>query len=205
MKSSRKLRLVIIIALALLASLVVLIVLRSRPDDLDESVATSVSDTSPGPSFQLRVVMPRAGLPLGGILPDAFVKKFDGTPRELRLDHTSPGAQIVSVENNRLEFKADNGWAFIIERDGAGRIARGTHLVFPTGLGGNRVKLDCRPADPTTGEFQSSTRPGSGELSGRFVVELANCENAESGKTSNWPPAPLTVRGSFNGLPRGVR
>jgi hypothetical protein len=36
---------------------------------------------------------------------------------------------------------------------------------------------------------------------GRFLVELAACKNAESGKAIEWPPAPLTVRGSFNGLP----
>jgi len=205
MKTPIKISLVVIVVLALLACLVVLVVLRSGSDDLEESFATSISDTSQGPSFQVRVVMPRLGLPLGGILPDAFVKKFDGTPRELRLDHTSPGAQIGSVESNRVELKADGGWAIFIEGDGAGHIASGTHLVFPTGLGGNRVKLDCRPADPAVGSFQTITRTGSGELSGRFVVELPKCENAETGRSTNWPPAPLTVRGSFNGLPRSGR
>ena len=91
----------IIIALALLACLVVL---RSRPD---EPVGASVSETSRGPSFEVRVVMPRSGLPLGGILPDWLVAKLDGTPRELRFDHTSRGAQIGSVENDRLELRAD--------------------------------------------------------------------------------------------------
>jgi hypothetical protein len=51
------------------------------------------------------------------------VKKFDGTPRELRLDHTSPGAQIGSVGNNCFELSADGGWAFSIE---------------PTAVGGSR-------------------------------------------------------------------
>ncbi|HYN24375.1 MAG TPA: hypothetical protein VES69_04965, partial [Pyrinomonadaceae bacterium] len=142
MKTSMKTSL-IIIALALVACLVCLVWLASRPD---EPVAESVSDTSQGPSFEVRVVMPRSGLPLGGILPDALVEKLDGTPRELRFDHTSRGAQIGSVENDRLELRAD-GWALFIETDGEGRITPGTHLVFPLGLGGRRVRLDCRPAD----------------------------------------------------------
>jgi hypothetical protein len=36
-----------------------------------------------------------------------------------------------------------------------------------------------------------------------FLVELATCENADSRKTIEWPPAPLTVRGNFEGLPQG--
>lgn len=148
--------------------------------------------------------MPRGGLPLGGILPDSLVKKYDLTPRELRFDHTSPGAKIGSVEHDRLELSAD-GWELFIETDGEGQVAPGTHLVFPTGLGGRQVRLNCRPADRATGFLRTTTRAGSDELDGRFLVELAICKNAESGKTINWPPAPLTLRGSFVGLPHGRR
>lgn len=193
-----------IIALALLAGLVVLM-LRSRSDQPDEPVRASVSNTSPGSSFEVRVVMPRSGLPLGGILPDWVVRKFDGTPSELRFDHTSPGAEIGSVENNRIELSAEGGWDLSIVTDSAGRITPETHLVFPLGLGGNRVRLRCRPAHPGVGNLHTTTRPGSDELSGTFLVELSTCENTESGKTTNWPPAPLTVRGSFAGLPQRRR
>lgn len=194
----------IIMALALVACLACLVWLGSRPDEPHEPGGVSVSDTSRGPSFEVRVVMPRSGLPLGGILPDALVEKLDGTPRELRFDHTNRGAQIGSVENDRLELRADD-WDLFIETDGEGRITPGTHLVFPLGLGGRRVRLDCRPADRATGHLHTTTRAGSDELGGRFLVELATCENAESGKATNWPPAPLTVRGSFEGLPHGRR
>ena len=122
-------------------------------------------------------------------------------PRELRFDHTSPGVEIVSVEHDRLELNAD-GWDLFIETDAEGRVSPGTHLVFPLGLGGRRVRLDCRPADRATGYLRTTTREGSDELDGRFLVELANCKNAESGKTTDWPPAPLTVSGSFVGLPQ---
>ena len=67
------------------------------------------------------------------------------------------------------------------------------------------MRLDCRPADRATGYLNTTTRAGSDKLGGRFLVELAICKNAESGKTINWPPAPLTVRGSFVGPPHGRR
>ncbi len=192
----------IIIALALLACLVV--VLSSRPDEPDEPIGASVSETSRGPSFEVRVVVPRGGLPLGGILPDWFVRRHDLTPRELRFDNTSRGAHIGSVGHDRLELRAD-GWELYIETDGGGRVDPGTRLVFPLGLGGRRLRLDCRPADRATGYLSATTRTGSDELDGRFLVELATCKNAESGKTTNWPPAPLTVSGSFVGLSHGRR
>ncbi|MCM3870719.1 MAG: hypothetical protein ND895_08505 [Pyrinomonadaceae bacterium] len=200
MKTSVKTSL-IIIALALVACLVGLFWLGSRPDDPSETFAESVSNVSREPSFEARVIVPRSGLPFGGILPDSLVKKFDGTPRELRIDHTSPGAQIGSVEPGRLELSAD-GWDLLIETDGDGGIAPGTRLVFPLGLGGRRLRLDCRPADRATGYFRATKRAGSTDLGGSFIVELATCKNAESGKTTNWPPAPLTVRGSFVGPAR---
>src|SRR5882724_2738677 len=120
MKTSMKTSL-IIIALALLACLAWLVWLGSRPDEPDETVAASVSEISRGPSFEVRVVVPRGGLPLGGILPDWFVRKHDLTPRELRFDHTSRGAEIVSVEHDRLELSAD-GWDLFIETDAEGRV-----------------------------------------------------------------------------------
>jgi hypothetical protein len=200
MKKSMKTSL-LIIALALVACLAGVVWLGSRPDD---SVAESVLDTSQGPAFEVRVVMPRSGLPLGGILPDWIVRKHDLTPRELRFDYTSPGAQIVNVGPDRLELGAD-GWDLLIETDAEGRITSGTHLVFPLGLGGRRVRLSCQPADRANGYLRTTTRAGSAELGGSFLVELATCKNAESGKTINWPPAPLTVRGSFVGPPDGRR
>ena len=92
-------------------------------------------------------------------------------------------------------------WYFFIENDGERGVAAGTRLVFPLALGGRHVTLRCRPADRSTGFLHTTTRSGSDELDGALVVELATCENAESGKVVNWPPAPLTVRGRFDDLP----
>ena len=193
MKKSIKISL-IVIALVLLGGLVMLM-LRSKADDV---VGESVLDTSQGPAFEVQVVVPRGGLALFGILPDWVVKKHNLTPRELGFDHTSPGARIGSIGHDRIELNAD-GWELLIETDGEGRVAPGTHLVFPTGLGGRKVRLNCRPADRANGYLSSTTRAGSDDLSGRFLVELAICKNADSEKTINWPPAPLTLRGSFAG------
>jgi len=200
MKPSMKIW-VIIIALALVACLAWLVWRGSRPD---EPITESVLDTSGGPAFTVRVVVPRGGLPLGGILPDWFVKKHDLTPRELRFDHTSPGARIGVVRPDWLELTAD-GWDFFIETDGEGRVAPETHLNFPLGLGGRQVRLNCQPASPATGYLRTTARAGSERLDGRFLVELAICKNPVSGKTTNWPPAPLTVSGSFADLPPGRR
>lgn len=188
----------IIIALALLACLVVI---GSRPD---ETAAASVSETSRGPSFEVRVVVPRLGLPLFGILPEPLVARFDLIPRELGFDHASRGAEIGSVGHDRLELRAEGGWDLSIETDGEGRVAPGTRLELPLFFEEAQRRLRCRPADHATGYLRTTTPAGAGELGGRFLVELATCENAETGKAIEWPPAPLIVTGSFEGLPHGA-
>ncbi|MEA2203731.1 MAG: hypothetical protein QOE77_507 [Blastocatellia bacterium] len=198
MKTSMR-KSLIIIALALLVGLVCLLWLASRSNETNDMPADNLSNTSQGPAFEVRVIVPRSGLPLGGILPDWVLKKYDLTPRELQFDQTGRGARIVSVGNNRLEISADV-WNLLIEIDDQGRIAPATHFVFPIKLGGRNLRLSCQPADPATGYLGTTKHAGSDELGGRFLVELATCKNADSGKTTNWPPAPLTLRGSFAGL-----
>lgn len=197
MKASIKTSL-IVIAVALVVGLVGLVWFLSRSEETDETFAERESNTSGTSAFEVRVIMPRAGLPLGGILPDALVRKLDGTPSQLRFDHTSPGAWMGNVDAGSLELKAD-GWDLLIETEADGKVGPGTRLVFQMGLGGRQVTLNCRPSDPVIGSLITSSQPGSDNIGGRFVVELATCRNAESGKTTNWPPAPLTVRGSFVG------
>lgn len=197
MKKSIK-RTVIIIALAVLVCVFGLVWFGSGPDQTDQLVGESVSNISRGPSFEVHVVVPRLARPLGGILPDWVVKKMDGTPGEMRFDHTSRGAQFGSVGRDRVELKADD-WEFVIETDAGGRITPATQLVFPLALGGRDVRLNCRPADPPIGSLVTTPRAGSDEIVGRFLVELATCKNAESGKAIEWPAAPLTVSGRFVG------
>ena len=205
MKKSIKTSL-IIIALALVVFLVCLVWLAARPD---EPVASSASDTSRGASFEVNVERPRMDRPFGGILPTKLEAKLFGG--ELRFDHASHGAKIGSVGPNRLELSAD-GWDLLIETDGEGRVAPGTRLVFPIEIAEKLYSLRCRPADPAKGYLRAITRPGSDVLDGRFLVELARCEDAKTGKILDteaganpgdaWPSAPLTLRGSFEGLPQ---
>jgi hypothetical protein len=187
----------IIITLALLAGLIVLGLQR------DEPVASNVSDTSRGPSFEVHVEKPRLARFLFGILPTKLEEKLfkDG---ELQFDNASRGAKIGSVGHDRLELSAD-GWDLFIKTDGKGGVAPETRLVFPIKLAERQRTLRCRPADGASGYLHTTTRAGSDELDGRFLVELATCQNAETGKVIEWPPAPLTVRGSFEGLPHGRR
>jgi hypothetical protein len=192
----------VIIALALLAGLVWL---GLRPDEPD----ASVSGTSRGPTFEVHVEKPRMDRFLGGILPTKIEGKLLGG--ELRFDHASRGAQVGSVGHDRLELRAD-GWDLLIETDGEGRIAPGTRLMFPIEIAEVRRTLRCRPADRANGYLRTTTRASSDVLDGNFLVELAACVNAETGKILDteaggnpgdaWPSSPLTLRGSFAGLPQ---
>lgn len=203
----------VIIVLVLLACLVLI---GSRPQ---EPVAASVSESSRGPSFEVRVVFPRLNRPLAGILPESFVARRGGIPREVRFDHASRGAEIGSVGPDRLELRAE-GWDLSIETDGEGRVAPETYLELPIDRSDGVWRLRCRPgssrpgalwrwlprsasADRAPDDLRTTTRAGGGEQDGSFLFELATCENAESGKAVEFPAAPLTVSGSFEGLPHG--
>lgn len=206
MKKSIKTSL-IVIALALLACLVGLVWFVTRSDD---PVRASVSDISQGTSFEVHVERPRMDRFLGGILPTRLENKLIGG--ELRFDHASPGARIGSVGQDRIELSAE-GWDLLIEIDEEGRIAPGTRLVFPMELAEVKRTLRCRPADHPVGFLRTTPRASSGandhRLEGSFLVELAKCENAETGKIIDteaggnpgqaWPSSPLTLRGSFSG------
>jgi len=195
MKTSMKASLIIIPALALLTCFIWLV---SQPD---KPVAPGISDTSRGPSFEVHVEKPRLARFLFGILPIKLEAKLfgNGGYLETAFDHTSRGARSGSVGHDRLELSAD-GWNLFIETDGKGRVAPGTRLVFPIELAEKQRTLRCRPADEAVGYLHATTRTGSDVLDGRFLVELATCVNAETGQAIEWPPAPLTVRGRFEGL-----
>ena len=75
--------------------------------------------------------------------------------------------------------------------------------MFPLDLGGRRVRLHGRPADRDGGYLRTTTLAGADEVGGLFLVRFAPCKNADSGKAIEWPSAPLTVRGTFERLPKG--
>ena len=173
--------------LVALTAVVGLVVIRSRPDE----PAGAGSPASPrGPSFEVRVVKPLSARPLFGLLPTADPK----------FDHASPGARTGRVGRDRVELLAD-GWDLSIATDDDGAIAPGTRLVFSLELGGRHQTLRCLPEKPAVGDLRITTDAASGELGGSFRVELATCRNAANGKVVNWPPAPLTVVGTFDRLP----
>ena len=209
MKRSGKI--LLIIAIALLACFVVLVWIGLRQDDPDERLRASARDTSKNPSFEVNVERPRTDRAFFGILPTKLEAKLFGVD-ELRFDQRSRGAKIGSVAPNHVELSAD-GWDLLIETDGEGRISKATRLVFPTEIAEKKWTLRCRPADRATGYLQATTRAGSDVLDGRFLIEFANCADAVTGKILDteaggnpgqaWPSSPLTLRGSFAGLPQG--
>lgn len=205
MKKSMK-RLLIIVALVLVASVVLLVRLAFRPAD---PLANSVSDASAGPVFDVNVEKPHLDRAFFGILPAKVEAKLFGVD-ELRFGHASRGAKIGNVGRDRIELGAE-GWDLLIETNGQGAIAPGTLLVFPIEIAEKQWMLRCRPAEQTVGFLEATKRPGSDVLDGRFVVELARCEDAKTGKILDteaganpgdaWPDSPLTLRGTFKGLP----
>ncbi len=189
--------LVIIIALALLlVGIVALRLRRERP------IGPSVSETSRligGPAFKVQVEMPafnsgRAPWEIPGV-----ILGYDHGPS---FDQSSPGAKAGKITPDHIELTADGGWHLLIETDGEGRLAQGTHVAFPVKLGGRPLKFNCRPADPTVGYLHATARTSSDELEGSFELEVAICKNAVSGRTAAWPYQPLKIRGNFAGLKR---
>ena len=205
MKKSMK-RSVIIVALVLVASVVFLVWLAFRPDD---PLADSVSDASAGPVFDVNVEKPRLDRAFFGILPTKVEAKLFGVG-ELRFGHATRGAKVGNVGRDRIELGAE-GWDLMIETNGQGAITSGTRLVFPIEIAEKQWSLRCRPANQAVGFLHAIKRVGSDVLDGRFVVELAKCEDAKTGKILDteaganpgdaWPDSPLTLRGTFKGLP----
>lgn len=140
---------------------------------------------------------------LFGILPNALETKLSGES-DPWFDHKSAGARARNVAPNHLELSAD-GWELVIEAAREGGIGPATYLVYTMSLAERQQKLRCRPANPAVGYLHTTPRANSDELDGRFLVELATCENFLTSRGINWPPRPLTVRGAFANLPQGRR
>jgi hypothetical protein len=180
----------ILLSLLLLA---VLVVVSYRPD---RPVAMIVPGSSSGPAFVVQVIRPRLGLPLGGILPPQLF----GLEAHLGFDSTSAGASIGSVGPGRLELGADD-WDLVLVLDGDGRVTPETQVVFELVFEERLRRVRCRPGDPAVGTLNTTALAGSGELSGSFDIELARCEDADTGTPLGWPPRPLVLHGSFDRLP----
>ncbi len=185
----------ILLPLGLLAGFAVVVYfsLLYRPD---RPVATIVPGSSSGPAFVVQIIRPRLGLPLGGILPPQLF----GLEAHLGFESTSPGASIGSVGPGRLELGADD-WDLVLVVDAEGRVTPETQVVFELVFEERLRRVRCRPGDPAIGTLSTTVLAESGELSGSFDIELARCEDANTGKPLGWPPEPLLLHGSFDRLP----
>ena len=186
----------ILLPLGLLAGFAVLVcstLVAYRPD---RPVATIVPGSSSGPAFVVQIIRPRLGLPLGGILPPQLF----GLEAHLGFESTSPGASIGSVGPGRLELGADD-WDLVLVVDAEGRVTPETQVVFELVFEERLRRVRCRPGDPAIGTLSTTALAESGELSGSFDIELARCEDANTGKPLGWPPEPLLLHGSFDRLP----
>ena len=177
--------------LAGLAILVAFTLVFYRPD---WPIATIEPGSSAGPAFVVQIIRPRLGLPVGGLLPPQLF----GLERHLGFDSTSDGATVSSLHPERLELKTD-GWHVVVARDDDGQVSQGTEVSFELTFRERGLAVRCRPGEPTVGSFDTTRLP-SGELSGHFDIELAQCERRDTGKSLGWPSKPLVLRGSFDRL-----
>ena len=161
----------------------------------DPPIDTIVPGSSSGPAFVVQVIRPRVGLPLGGILPPQLF----GIEESLSFDSTTPGAAIGSVDTSRIELDADE-WKLILVSNGDGSVNTETHVVFEFVFEDSLRRVRCWPGDPVVGTLNITKLENSVELSGNFDIELAHCEDAETGKPLGWPPSPLVLHGSFDRL-----
>ena len=184
----------ILLALVLLAGFAVFVLspVAYRPD---RPVATIVPGSSSGPAFVAQIIRPRLGLPLGGILPPQLF----GLDAHLGFESTSAGASIGSVGPERIELGADD-WDLVLVLDADGRVSPETQVVFEFVFEERLRRVRCRPGDPAIGTVNITELAESGELSGSFDIELARCEDADTGEPLGWPPEPLVLHGSFDRL-----
>lgn len=163
----------------------------------DRPVATIVPGSSSGPAFVVQIIRPRLGLPLGGILPPQLF----GLEAHLGFESTSAGASIGSVGPGRIELGADE-WDLVLVLDADGGVTPETEVVFEFVFEERLQRVRCRPGDPAIGTLSTTAVADSRELSGSFDIELARCEDADTGKPLGWPPEPLILHGSFDRLPQ---
>lgn len=182
-------------ALVLLAGLAAVVSLTFALYRPDRPVAAIVPGSSPGPAFVVQIIRPRLGLPLGGLVPP----RFFGLESHLGFDASSAGATVGHVGPGRLELGAD-GWDLVLAYDTEGRVSPETSVVFELMLAERLRRVRCRPGEPAEGTLRTVRSAESGELSGRFDIELVHCEDAETGKLLNWPSKPLVLHGSFDRL-----
>ncbi len=184
----------ILLSLLPLAGLLIgLWVATYRPD---RPVATIIPGSSSGPAFVVQIIRPRLGLPLGGIVPPELF----GLEAHLGFESTSVGASVGSVGPERIELDADD-WDLVLVLDADGRVTPDTQVVFELMFEDQIRRVCCRPGDPAIGTLNTTALADSGELSGSFDIELARCEDADTGRALGWPPEPLVLHGSFDRLP----
>ena len=180
----------------LLIGLVVVVsfqVIVYRPDRPDPAI---VPASSTGPAFVVQIIRPRLGLPLGGVLPPELF----GLDARLGFESTSEGADIRSVSPSRIELAAD-GWELLLVLDSDGRVTPESQVVFDIMFEERLRRVRCRPDDHSVGTLNMVMLEESGELAGTFDIELARCEDAETGTPLGWPPKPFILHGSFDRLP----
>lgn len=162
----------------------------------DRPVPTIAAGSSEGPAFVVQVRRPRAGLPLGGVLPPGLF----GLEDRLVFDSDGASAEAVEVDRERVELRGA-GWELTLAFDERGRATQGTQVVFELVFEERLRRVRASAGEPAVGTVETRLMDDGRELWGCFDVELARCEDAVTGEPLGWPPRPLVLHGSFDRLP----
>ena len=189
----------LLVPLGLLAGLGLVVYLSFFVYQPDRPVATIVPGSSTGPAFVVQIIRPRLALPLGGIVPP----RLFGIDGHIGFESESAGAFVGSVGPRRLELGADD-WDLVLVMGADGQLAPESKVAFELMFEERQRRVLCRPGNPAVGTLTTAPVADSGELSGRFDVELARCEHVETGEPLGWPTKPLVLHGSFDRLPQGT-
>lgn len=160
----------------------------------DRDIPMIVPGSSGESTFNVQIIRPREGLPLGGLLPPQYF----GADADLGFDSTGEAASY-NIENNLLELRGDD-WEVRLIFDNDGQIDSESEIFLNIKFRDQVRRVRCSPGDSVVGVVELIDLEGSNELSGRFELELPICDDAETGNPLGWPPKPFVLRGSFDRL-----
>jgi hypothetical protein len=124
-------------------------------------------------------------------------------------NNESDRAEIEVATDSMFGFKA-RGWHLRVNPRGMPDTGKGetnefggnnTSISMHAEVDGERRRVGCDPADPEVGGFTRHELTDT-TVSGEFTLEFVRCDDYFSGQSVAVPGLPLTVSGSFEGIPR---
>ena len=146
------------------------------------------------PAFVVQVIRPRLGLPVAGLLPPSFF----GIEETLVFDSKEKDTTLAFAPNQYLRLSTSR-WRVHLILNEQSDISSDSYVDLEIVFENKLQLLRCRPNQPSNSVCVIETL-NNGKAAGFVELELPHCENAETGTRIEWPPAPLLLRCSFDGV-----